>query len=450
MKYNISIDPRVILPRYQHLLNDDDVDIDFLYGSRDSSKSHTTAQLLILKCLSEKYFRCVLVRKVYATIKDSQFQLIKDIVTDWGLERMFTFNVSPLEIKCINGNRFICRGFDDPQKIKSIQNPNYCFIEEASELTADDFIVLTTSLRTNQGRTKIFATFNPEAQGDYRDFWLYKDFFSHTDLLSFKNTKVIQVGEAEIKIVYRATHSTYKDNPYCSPQRIAIYESLRDTSPYYYKIYCLGLWQNRENKSPFILTFNREKHLGETVYNHAMPLYLSFDFNRNPMCCNVIQWDNANVVNVIEVIKLPNSSTWQVCELIKMKYETATHTPLYIVCGDYSGVGQSAMVREDDLNNHYKIIMQVLNLTHNQLQYILNPPIEKNQVLCNWAFQNLAITINPDTCQPLIFDIENAEMLADGSLKKRDRNDPSQQLDALDGFRYFINRYFRDIKTGIE
>ena len=46
-------------------------------------------------------------------------------------------------------------------------------------------------------------------------------------------------------------------------------------------------------------------------------------------------------------------------------------------------------------------------------------------MLCNWAFHNLDITINPETYQPLIYDIENAEMLSDGSLKKRDRNDPT-------------------------
>lgn len=448
MTTNVTVPKHAFLPCYHHLLNDDGIDIDFIYGSRDSGKSRDEAQRLVIKALSLNYFRCILARKTFATIKDSQWQLIKDVVSDWGMDDFFQFKVAPLEIHCINGNKFLARGFDDAHKIKSIQNPSHAWVEEGNELTADDWTVLITSLRSNKGKTKIDSTFNPECDGDFREFWIYKDYFSHTDLLSFKNTKAVKIGDAETNIVYRATHTTYRQNKYCNPQRMAVYEDLKNTSPYYYRIYGLGLWGNRENKSPFIMTFNRERHLGETKYNPEMPLYLSFDFNRNPMACNVIQWDGHSKIDVIEIIKIPNSSTWQVCEVIKMKYETTTHTPFYIVCGDYSGISQSAMVREQDANNHYKIIAEMLQLEHAQLQYMLNPPIVTNQVLCNWAFHNLDITINPETCQPLIYDIENAEMLSDGSLKKRDRNDPAQQLDVLDGFRYFINRYFYNVKTG--
>ena len=43
--------------------------------------------------------------------------------------------------------------------------------------------------------------------GDFREFWIYKDYFSHTDLLSFKNTKAVKIGDTETNIVYRGyTH----------------------------------------------------------------------------------------------------------------------------------------------------------------------------------------------------------------------------------------------------
>ena len=118
------------------------------------------------------------------------------MVEDWGISHLFEFKVSPLEITCVNGNKFLARGFDDPHKIKSIQNPSGAWVEEGNELTRDDWTILITSLRSNHGRTKIDFTFNPECEGDYRDFWLYKDYFSHTTDQSFTHSKKIKVGES--------------------------------------------------------------------------------------------------------------------------------------------------------------------------------------------------------------------------------------------------------------
>ena len=438
MEVNVEIDPDVFLPCYRHLQDDTNIDIDFIYGSRDSGKSRDTAQRLVIKCLTSSYFRYILARKTFNTIKDSQWQLLKDVVDEWGLNDLFDFKTSPLEVHCVNGNKFIGRGFDDPHKIKSLQNPSGAWVEEGNELTKDDWTVLITSIRSNHGRTKIDVTFNPEATGDYRQFWLYKDYFSHTTDQSFTRTYAIDISGKPFNVTYRATHTTYADNPFCSPQRKAVYEGLKFTSPYHYSIYGKGNWCNRENEAPFMLTFSREKHVRKTVYDPTLPLYLSFDFNRNPMCCSAIQWDGQNKVKWIKVYKIPKSTIWTVCDLIKIDYEDA----LYIVCGDGTGIAQSGLVKEQDLNNYYKVIKQELNLNSGQLQYIPNPPIENNQVLMNHCFANLDISIDPDECQPFIFDLENAEILASGKLKKADRNDPTQQLDVLDTGRYFFNRYF--------
>src|SRR5690349_10400848 len=60
-------------------------DIEFLWGGRDSGKTRHIAMRLILDCLTLPYFRCILVRKVANTIKDSQWQQIKDICEEWGV-----------------------------------------------------------------------------------------------------------------------------------------------------------------------------------------------------------------------------------------------------------------------------------------------------------------------------------------------------------------------------
>jgi phage terminase large subunit len=95
-----------------------------LYGGRGSSKSDFIAKYLIYRCLSDSYFRCVLVRNTYETIKESQYATIKDTIDDLGLSELFQFKLQPLEIICQNGNRFIARGCDDTTKLKSIKDPS--------------------------------------------------------------------------------------------------------------------------------------------------------------------------------------------------------------------------------------------------------------------------------------------------------------------------------------
>ncbi len=118
MDIQIDIDPNLFLDCYKPLLKSD-ADIHFLWGGRDSGKSYFIAQKLIVDCLKNRYFRCIMVKKTYESIKDSQFQTIKDLVYKWKLEDLFTFNKSPLEITCVNGNTFIARGCDMPERLKS-------------------------------------------------------------------------------------------------------------------------------------------------------------------------------------------------------------------------------------------------------------------------------------------------------------------------------------------
>lgn len=432
----VEFDEDIFLPIYREI-NNADADIKFWYGGRDSGKSYNIAIMAIRECLSAEYFKCVLVRKTYNSIKESQYELLKSVVYKFGLEDLFVFKSSPLEIHCINGNRFITRGCDSPENIKSITEPSHAWYEEGNQLTAEDYTTVSTTLRSSLGPVKEWFSFNPECDGDFNTFWLYKEYFSHTTQKSFTWVKTITTDNGTVSRKVIAIHSTYKDNIYCTPDRAAKLEDLKSTAPYYYQIYCKGEWGKRENKSPFIVTFNRQKHVGICARNNALPIYLSFDFNRNPMACSVIQYQG-NRVRWLEVIKLPNSNIEQMCDTIMIKYPSA----LYICCGDFAGTQRRGEIANTDFNSYWKIIKGKLRLNDGQLQYIVNPEIEENQVLLNYCLSHLDILFDGNKCQPAIFDMEFAETMANGKLRKGDRNDPTQQLDVLDTIRYFFNRYF--------
>lgn len=183
--------------------------------------------------------------------------------------------------------------------------------------------------------------------------------------------------------------------------------------------------------------FDRGKHVGRTELSPAHEVYLSFDFNRNPITCAVFQHYN-NWIYGIEQIKLPNSNIYALCDYIKAKYGRN----MLIVTGDATGQNSTALVR-DNLN-FYTVIKAQLGLGNGQFKVpTFNPPVEENRVLVNSILHYHGLTLDEENCKGLIFDLEHARVLPDGSLDKTDRKDPTKQLDALDCFRYYLNTFFK-------
>ena len=122
-----------------------------------------------------------------------------------------------------------------------------------------------------------------------------------------------------------------------------------------------------------------------------------------------------------------------------MQYERISDFSLYA-----TGRASTAMV-ENGLHS-YTIIKNQLNLSTAQLKVpTVNPPIKENQVLINAVLYNIPTTIDPDNCKGLIYDFENVRMLADGTIEKKDRNDPAQQADFCDTARYYVQQFHRNV-----
>jgi PBSX family phage terminase large subunit len=438
----VQIPRRAFLPCYHHLLNSE-ADINFLWGGRDSGKSYFVAQNLIKKCLASDYFRCILVKKTENSIKDSQWQTIKDVVDAWGLTDLFRFKQAPLSIECINGNKFIARGCDDPAKLKSIKDPSDVWYEEGNQLDIQDFITVATTLRSNKVKVQQWFSFNPEAPGDYEEFWLYKTFFEtySGDLYkNFTSTWSIEIPNGQkVGFTYTSTHTTYIDNKHCKPERVAFLEQLSILDPYYYQVFTLGKWGNRKNEDPFCYTYNRQKHVKTTTLDRRREVLLSFDFNVNPITCGVYQWiEEIRTLRGIETIKKDNSNIYVLCEYIAIKYKGC----VFKVTGDATGQNTTALVQ--DGINYYTVIKQKLNLSVTQIKTpSVNPKIEENRVLVNAAFHTINVELDPVNCKHLIFDCENVSVTDMGKIDKGDRSNPKKRSDHMDHFRYLLNTFFR-------
>lgn len=186
------------------------------YGGAGSGKSHFVTQKLILKaCQSPR--RVLVVRKVGTTIRESIWALFLDQL---GNIRpvIRSINKSDMTITLVNGSRFIFKGLDDREKIKSITGIDDIVIEEATELTLDDFTQLNLRLRSKRPNNQIHMMFNPVSKAN----WVFKYFFEQ---------------EQPDTVV---THSTYYDNRHLPPEYVQELEHLKNTSPAYYRIYALG------------------------------------------------------------------------------------------------------------------------------------------------------------------------------------------------------------------
>jgi phage terminase large subunit len=192
--------------------------IEVYYGGAGSGKSYGATQKILLKAL--KYQRKVLViRKIQRTIKDSIWALLISHLHASGFYDACRINKSDYEIELPNGSIFLFKGLDDPEKIKSIDGITDIVIEEATELTEDDFTQLNLRLRALVDDLQIYLMFNPISKKN----WVYDYFFVRALPL---NVKVIK--------------TTYRDNKFLSDDYRTELERLKDRNPAYYRIYCLG------------------------------------------------------------------------------------------------------------------------------------------------------------------------------------------------------------------
>ena len=195
-----------------------------LKGGGGSGKSIFAGQKVTERCVSEPGHRFLVVRKVAKTLRQSCFHQLAEQAREMYPDeiRMIPKGQSgDMYISFKNGSEILFAGLDDVEKLKSIHDITGVWIEEATEVFEEDFDQLDIRLR---GQTKyyqqIIVTFNPISI----NHWLKKRFFDRDD--------------PDV----RRHESTYKDNPFLPEKNKQVLEKFQETNPYYYTVYCLGMW----------------------------------------------------------------------------------------------------------------------------------------------------------------------------------------------------------------
>lgn len=132
-------------------------------GGRDSAKSWTIAQLLLLEGASRP-IRVGCFREVQKSLKDSVYTLLWDQIERLGLSRFYSKTRE--EIRGANGTVFLFSGLSLQTKdsLKSFEGLDYAWVEEAHSVSQGSWDVLTPTIR--KPGSEIWVSFNPEMDTD--------------------------------------------------------------------------------------------------------------------------------------------------------------------------------------------------------------------------------------------------------------------------------------------
>lgn len=197
------------------------------YGGRGSAKSWTKAIQLLAKAKGANYNRTIFARDTQKNVRNSQFQLFKDIANRFDcFKNQFEISETYLKVTCkANGNFLQGGSFEQPDTLRSVADPTDFWAEEPitreAQIDRQDFFDITGSLRNSFGvPTQFHFTFNPIS----KETWIYKDFFEQ------------DVFDCEKLFV------NYWDNPFCPESLKTFLESLKVLDPKRYRVDALGEW----------------------------------------------------------------------------------------------------------------------------------------------------------------------------------------------------------------
>ena len=439
-------------PLYFHLrkyVEDNKIRRVMIYGGKSSAKTFTIAQLFNVISYTNNV-SCIAYRKEQTTIKISLKPAFVKAIDSIHMNAVY--NVQDFAIKGNNSQIIVFKGIDSEGKIKGIEGFKYILLDELDHYSEEEFMQANLSLRGIPGQ-KIFATWNPVDE----NIWIkkYIDRLQWDELpLTIKGNKQATLDATAfvrkskdgktllIKTTYLDNKWIVGENGYGARDQNLIdeYEILKIIDPNSYNVNVLGEWGVRDKTNKFAFAFEKTKHVGNIAYNPDYLVWLSFDFNVNPISCTAFQYYD-EVLHAVKCFRLDNSNIYELCTLIAAYFPNA----MFKVTGDASGTNRSAMVADNV--NYYTIIKEQLKLLWTQFNIpTVNPRIEENQVKVNAVLYAGLFIADSENCKDLIYDLTFVEIDENKKIIK-DRTAESKKSDFLDHFRYICNIIWKDMKS---
>lgn len=203
-----------------------------LMGGRGAGRSTVASQYANAKLAAPEYFRCAIMRYVLGDIRNSIYREIVDRAEENGIKEALDINDSMMTISyganSINAVGFKKSSGEQKAKLKSLANYTDVIIEEADEISEEDFMQLDDSLRTVKGNIRVILLLNPPA----KTHWIIKRWFN----LKESGAKGFYIPDLKPEIKNTVViRSSYLDNiKNIDPQTKDRYEGYKTSKPSHY------------------------------------------------------------------------------------------------------------------------------------------------------------------------------------------------------------------------
>ena len=208
-------------------------------GGAGSSKTYSIAQVLIKRAISVDKRRIGVCRKTFPALRVTAMEQVLTLLKEYGIYREEghnkTANIYHHHWPDGKGgwidSDFYFFSIDELSRIKSL-NLNDIWIEEADELTWDEFYMLQLRMRAphpSEHPNQMFLSLNPTDAHGYVPKMLAGEKFP---------SQVSKGLREDVEVI----HSTYADNPYLSETYVEQLKAALNYDENSYRVYTLGEW----------------------------------------------------------------------------------------------------------------------------------------------------------------------------------------------------------------
>ncbi len=436
-------DPGLWIPAY-HGINLSTKRYKHLYGSRGRGGSTNVAQAIVMRMLEEPV-KGMMVRKVFEDIQGSQWETIKQWVTEHDLLDEFKFPIAPLGVVCrVTGAKLIARGMNNPGRAKSVPGLSLVWYEEADELNRDDYEQTSLSIRADN--IEEWFTYNSPPI----DHWLLEEFFpghkndsgKFVPDLSFQRADGMFTHVPSPNTEAIIVHGCYKHNPFTKEAYVRKMEDMRVRSPDRYATSGLGLVGRERTGMEFFPDFSETKHAKAIPYDPSSALHITFDFNASPyMTLLVAQIKQGEMgrwhVNFLKEYcpVHPLSTPRAACDMLLKDIREGRfmgHNAGVFIYGDASGKNRKSMEGEAIRSDFDLIFERLARHTWGEFDRVLrsNPPHTKARDFMGHCFTGrlpVVVTVNPDM-HTTISDLVHLKQGAAGDILKEYETDPVSKV----------------------
>lgn len=364
------------------------LDVAVYQGGYGSGKTFSGSLLGILLALRYPEIRGLVGAQTFPLVRDTTLQSYFEHFDNFKFVEGKDYKYIKSEAKLMfkNGSEILFRYFENSSKLKSL-NLGFAEIEEMSDVPFDTFKMLLGRLRQrakpswNNFKYRLFGHTNPEETKG----WIYDTFIKskrqNYRLIIAPTTENIYLPEGfaqELKNVY---------------------------DPEYYRINVLG--ESGDYSKGLVVKDFRDDNIHQINYSADLPLYITCDFNVDPMAW-ILAHKTHDKVFFFDEIVMENTTTVRCVEEFYSRYPH--HPGKIVINGDASGDNRSV---NSEFTNYALMRNRLSALGYRDIEIKIrsfNPPIKNRVAAWNARIRNANgepyIFIDPK-CKRLIYNCFN-------------------------------------------